>query len=184
MRQVADELRAERYGAPDRSLPVPVTTLAWRTTGYALAIQVGLWVVVTLVAAFVDGAMTADEPGADTTFVGFGMVLGLVGGLAAVVVTALAGFSMARLLESAVRRFGPPARHEQVAVTVFAVAGAVVGGTLTALALREQLGRPGDLDPITAGALVWGVLAGALPAGGGRWLAARRRRARAAAWDE
>ncbi|MGC5165551.1 hypothetical protein [Luteimicrobium sp. DT211] len=176
-----DELRVERYGAPNPASPVPVTTLAWRTTGYALAIQVGLWVVVTLLAAFVDGVLAAREAGADTTFTGFGMVLVLVGGLAAVVVTALAGFSMARLLESAVRKFAPSARHERVAVTVFAVAGAVVGGALVALALRGQLGRPGGVDPMTSGALVWGVVAGALPAGAGRWLAARRRPRRPAA---
>jgi hypothetical protein len=178
MKQVPDELRVERYGAPDPASPVPVTTLAWRTTGYALVIQVGLWVVVTLVAAFVDGALTADEPGADLTFAGFGMVLGLVGGLAAVGVTVIAGFSMAWLLESAARRFSVPAHHEKVAVAVFAVAGAVVGGALVALAVRGELERPGDVDPITAGVLVWGVVAGALPAGAGRWLAARRGRER------
>ncbi|GMA23966.1 hypothetical protein GCM10025864_17250 [Luteimicrobium album] len=177
MRQVPDGLRVARYGAPDPAQPVPVTTLAWRTTGYALAIQVGLWVVVTLLAAFVDGALTADEPG-DTTFAGFGMVLGFVGGLGAVGVTVIAGFSMAWLLESAVRRFAAPAHHEKVAVTVFAVAGAVVGGALVALAVRGELERPGDVDPITAGVLVWGVVAGALPAGAGRWLAARRGRER------
>ena len=180
MRQIPDGLRVGRYGEPPADAPPSATALAWRATGYALAVQVGLWVVVTLLAAFVDGALTADEPG-DTTFAGLGMVLGLVGGLAAVGVTALSGFSLAWLLESAVRRFAAPARREKVAVAVFAVAGAVVGGVLTALAAREQLGRPGDVDPITAGALVWGVVAGALPAGAGRWLAARRRSPRRAA---
>ncbi|HWK93439.1 MAG TPA: hypothetical protein VNR17_14380 [Luteimicrobium sp.] len=175
MRQVTDELRVERYGAPDPAAPVPATTLAWRTTGYALAIQVGLWVVVTLGAGLVDGALTAGDPGADPTFAGFGMVLGLVGGAAAVGVTALAGFSLARLLESAIRRFVPPARREVAAVTVFAVVGAVVGGALVALALRDHLTRPGGVDPVTAGALVWGVVAGGLPAGAGRWLAGRGR---------
>lgn len=175
MRQVSDELQVARYGAPDPASPVPVTTLAWRTTGYALAIQVGLWVVVTLVAGFVDGALTADDPGAGPTFAGFGMVLGFVGGLAAVGVTALAGFSTAWLLESAVRRLAAPAHRDRAAVTVFAVVGAVVGGALVALAVREDLERPGDVDPLTAGVLVWGVVAGGLPAGAGRWRAARPR---------
>ncbi|GAA4839321.1 hypothetical protein GCM10023221_16110 [Luteimicrobium xylanilyticum] len=177
MRQIPDGLRVERYGEPPADAPPPVTTLAWRVTGYALAVQVGLWVVVTMLAAFVDGALTADDPG-DTTFAGLGMMLGLIGGLAAVGVTALSGFSLAWLLESVVRRFAAPARREKVAVAVFAVAGAVVGGVLTALAAREQLGRPGDVDPITAGVLVWGVVAGALPAGAGRWLCLRRERGR------
>jgi hypothetical protein len=175
MAHVPDELRVDRYGVPDPASPVPVAALAWRTTGYALVIQVGLGVVVALLAAFVDGALTADEPDGRPTFAGFGLVLCLVGGLAAVAVTALAGFSTAWLLESAVRRFAPPARREAVALAVFALVGGVVGGALVALALRDHLGRPGGVDPFTAGALVWGVVAGALPAGAGRWLAPRRR---------
>jgi len=175
MSHVPDELRVARYGAPDPGVPTPLTPLAWRTTGYALVIQVGLGVVVTLLAALVDGILTAGEPGAEPTFGGFGMVLGLVGGLAAVGVTALGGFTSARLLEALVRRLAPDGRRERLAPVVFAVAGAVVGGALTLLALRGQVDRPGGVDPLTRGALVWGVVAGALPAGAGRWLAARGR---------
>jgi len=175
MSHVPDELRVARYGAPDPAA-VPLTTLAWRTTGYALAIQVGLGVVVTLLAALVDGVLAARASDADPTFDGFGIVLGLFGGSAAVGVTALGGFTLARLLESVVR-LAPEGRRDRLAPLVFAVAGAVVGGTLTLLALRGQVDRPGGVDPLTRGALVWGVVAGALPAGAGRWLAARRGRA-------
>jgi hypothetical protein len=178
-----DELRLARYGAPGPGVPLPVTTMAWRTTGYALAVQVGLWVAVTLGGAVVDAVVEAREPEADPTFAGFGIVLGFVGGLAAVGVTALTGFALSWLLETGVRRFAITGRSG-VAPVVFAMVGAVVGGGLTLLALRGQLERPGDADPVTRGALVWGFVAGAFPAGAGRWLAdhhpARWRRARRA----